>query len=123
MPTTRVNPGRRRTRRLAIAAIIVASISVVLSGVTMWRIRDVSSSSSPSQTTTTGHASVVVPYVGGRFSIDAAAQLASVQLGHKVTKVPSASANADTVISQNPAGGVRVAPRSVVQLTVSAGPP
>ncbi len=70
-----------------------------------------------------GPAQATVPSLINLSQSDATAQLAALGLTTKVAQASSTVYKAGRVIDQNPAGGVKVATGSTVQITVSTGPP
>src|SRR3954468_16412160 len=69
----------------------------------------------------TGKAQVVVPAVVGKSSNDAVAELTRKNLVAEVHKIAS-SQPADTVIAQDPKGGIKVTEKTKVRINVSSGP-
>ena len=69
----------------------------------------------------TGKAQVLVPDVVGKSSNDAVAELTRKNLVADVHKIAS-SQPADTVIAQDPKGGIKVPEKTKVRINVSSGP-
>jgi eukaryotic-like serine/threonine-protein kinase len=69
----------------------------------------------------TGKAQVVVPSVVGKSSNDAVAELTRKNLVADVHKI-SSGRPADTVIAQDPKGGIKVTEKTKVRVNVSSGP-
>jgi hypothetical protein len=112
-------------RKLSIAAIVVASLAVVLSGTALWRARDIHSgkaASTPAPKAAPAPALVSVPNEVLKQAIVAGGELLKLKLKFKVTMAPSVSTPKQKVMSQNPAPGTKVPVGSEVQLTVSSGP-
>src|SRR3954447_16023734 len=113
-------------RKLSIAAIVVASLAVVLSGAALWRTRDIQTGKGTSTSTpakaSTAPALVSVPNEVLKHAMVAGAELGKLKLKFKVTMAPSVSTPKQKVMSQNPAPGTKVPVGSEVQLTVSSGP-
>jgi eukaryotic-like serine/threonine-protein kinase len=116
-------------KKLAIAAIVVAALAVVTSGAALWRTRDLSkspetnSTTSSSEPSTTAVPLVDVPDTTNKNAFGAVAALTDLQLHYKIVRTPSATVPERTVMSQTPAPGTQVPPGTLVELTVSSGPP
>jgi len=66
---------------------------------------------------------VLVPSVVGKNGLSAAADLTAVKLKSSVVRGPSVNVPRDRVISQNPQQGTRVPEGTIIELTLSSGPP
>jgi beta-lactam-binding protein with PASTA domain len=116
-------------KKLAIAAIVVAALAVVTSGAALWRTRDLSKPPETNSTTsseapsTTAAPLVDVPDTTTKNAFGAAQALTDLQLHYKIVRTASATVPEKGVISQNPAPGTQVPAGTVVELTVSSGPP
>ncbi len=73
-------------------------------------------------TLSAGPPPVTVPNVAGRPASDAEADLARSNLRFAVRQVPAPGAVAGAVTRESPAGGAKLAPRSIVALTVAEPP-
>jgi serine/threonine-protein kinase len=113
-------------KKLAIAAIVVGALAVVTSSAALWRTRDLSKSSNKTPSTTPSTAAgplVDVPDATNETGSAAAFALTALDLKPKVVRTPSDTIPQGTVISQTPAPGTKAPVGTVVELTVSSGPP
>jgi beta-lactam-binding protein with PASTA domain len=110
-------------KKLSIAALVVAILSAGVSGVALYRTRDLpsSTSSAPNGTTSTTSQLVEIPFEGGKDAYQAAADLQAAGLGFTVVLAPSVSVPKGKVSSQSPLEGTSVPRGTVIQLTVSSG--
>ena len=112
-------------KKLSVAAILVASLAVMLSGAALWRTREHLPSKAPAKaglSTGSGAALVSVPNEVLKNAYTAGADLTKIQLKFKVTSEPSVSTAKNKVMAQNPAPGTQVPVGTEVELTVSSGP-
>jgi beta-lactam-binding protein with PASTA domain len=111
-------------KKLSIVALVVAILSAGVSGVALYRTRDLpsSTSSAPGGTTSTTTQLVDVPFEGGQDVFKAAGDLQAVGLGFTVVMAPSVTVPKGRVLSQSPLEGTSVPRGTVIQLTVSSGP-
>ena len=116
----------RGVRNVVVAALVVASLAMIASGVAFWRTFQVGSDAKapvPATTVPAGPVLVAVPNVVNRNGLLAAADLAKVKLTITVTSGPSVSVSRDRVMEQDPAPGTRVADGTAIDLKLSTGPP
>jgi beta-lactam-binding protein with PASTA domain len=111
-------------KKLSVAAILLASLAVVLSGAALWRTRHISTKAPATAGLSTGSAAglVDVPNEVLKNAYTAGADLTKIKLKFKVTEEPSVSTAKNKVMAQNPAPGTQVPVGTEVELTVSSGP-
>lgn len=117
-------------KKFSIAAIVVAALSLGASG---WVLRSYDETTTPEQgpspttttaTTTTTVPIVVVPTEVGKTAMVAAGHLHTVNLKWKlVSPVASVTTAKYNVVSQSPLPGTEVPEGTVIELTLSSGPP
>jgi beta-lactam-binding protein with PASTA domain len=123
----------RAMRRLAIVAIVIAVISLAVSGYALWRTFDeedqptglaaLAAATEESNSTSTTSDVVVVPSQAGKTPWNAAAGLKLAGLEHKFSRKPSVTVPVDRVVSQVPVEGTSVPRGTVIELFLSSGPP
>src|SRR5262245_21320572 len=122
IPNTSGKSKTSGTRGLAIAAITLAAVAVMISGIAVWHTRDLPATAPPPASGTTNvPGTVIVPYLVGTTQAAAVAQLTGLHLGNRIRTAPSDSVISGNVISQNPTAGTRVPLEFVVQVRVSTG--
>ncbi|MGQ0832863.1 MAG: PASTA domain-containing protein [Microthrixaceae bacterium] len=122
-------------KRLSLVAIVVALVSLGMSGWALQRSYDADSDRLPrasvTSTSTTGSSStttlaanlVLVPTLLGKDGLGASVILRNLGLEAKVVTAPSVTVGKNRVIAVEPAVGTKVPKGTVVQLTLSSGPP
>ncbi|MFZ6004054.1 MAG: PASTA domain-containing protein [Actinomycetota bacterium] len=116
-------------KRLTIAALLAAVLSLGVSTWALIRSYDVEDKGQAAVTTTTEPGAtttvplVSVPTVVGKNGFFAAVSLEQVKLKSSVVRAPSVNIPRDRVIRQNPQQGTKVPQGTVIELTLSSGPP
>jgi hypothetical protein len=118
-------------RRVSIAVIIVAVLSVAASGWLVWQYDEAAATreADPAETSTTAVGSetsdslVMIPTVLGKNAFEAGVVLKLFGLGVTLVRTPSVTIPNNHVISQNPEQGTEVPEGTVIELTLSSGPP
>lgn len=117
-------------KKLSAAVIVVAVLSLGVSGWLLWRYDGTATPEQSTTTTSTTAADseptdplVVVPNAVGRNGFFAAVSLKLANLKLEIVRAPSVSIAENNVISQSPEQGTEVPEGTVIELTISSGPP
>ena len=119
-------------KKLPVVAVVMASLSLVVSGWALWRSYDTTDAtgrptSSTSTTVAPGSTTtiplVVVPTEVGKNGMAAALNLKGSKLKSSIVEAPSVNVSKGYVISQRPQQGTEVPVGTVIELTISSGPP
>ncbi len=112
-------PSGPRSSRWPWALVALLALLLVAGAAFLLLRDDDDGDGAPARTT----ADVVVPALAGATRDDAERQLQEVGLTGRYLEAESTSAPVGTVVSQDPAAGVRIPTGSIVAVTVSSGPP